>query len=518
MYKYISCLKSGCSPGSDGIMSEHIVNSRNSGIVLHLCNLFTVCFRYGLVPSKFTNGLLVPILKKATLDPSVAKNYRPVILSNILSKIMELFIIDECDNFKPSDYQFGFVQNRSTNTAISLAHDVASYCNYNGSSVFICSLDAEGAYDAIPHPVLFNKAINIIHDRNWKLLYNWYDNIKVQVKWNGIGNTINIYKGTRQGGLTSSMLFNIFYKDMIDELSCMNGGISICSEKFNVFCYADDILLASTTVTGLQHLISHANNYITKYGLRFNPAKTKCAIYGKNPFYVNPQWYINNYELEIVDHIEYLGAFLGKNYGITHVNKRISSCRKSFYSLQAAGLCYSGLNTDTSIHVFKTVCSSTLSYACEALSLSKSEKAELDKLQGKLVKCIVGLGPKYQRTPLLDAVRLKKMSHIINANSLSLLNNILRTDSAAKKFNILMLRKKSSCPQLLVNRVLKICNSQNINFTLLLTCKDYVNSCKRQMLGSVKNSTSGLVDSVRHMLKHKTILNRSLLGLLLKSF
>ena len=47
---------------------------------------------------------------------------------------------------------------------------------------------------------------------------------------------------------------------------------------------------------------------VIKYGLRFNPAKTKCAIYGKNPFYVNPQWYINNYELEIVDHIEYLGA------------------------------------------------------------------------------------------------------------------------------------------------------------------------------------------------------------------
>ena len=144
---------------------------------------------------------------------------------------------------------------------------------------------------------------------------------------------------------------------------------------------------------------------------------------------------------------------------------------------------------------------------------------ELDKLQGKLVKCIVGLGPKYRTTPLLDAVRLKKMSHIINANSLSLLNNILRTDSAAKRFNILMLRIKSSnCPQLLVNRVLKICNSQNINFTLLLTCKDYVNNCKRQMLGSVKNGTSGLVDSIRHMLKHKTILNRSLLGVLLKSF
>ena len=51
---------------------------------------------------------------------------------------MELFIIDEYDKFKPSEYQFGFVQNRSTNTAICLAHDVASFCNCIGSSVFIC--------------------------------------------------------------------------------------------------------------------------------------------------------------------------------------------------------------------------------------------------------------------------------------------------------------------------------------------------------------------------------------------
>ena len=78
------------------------------------------------------------------------------------------------------------------------------------------------------------------------------------------------------------------------------------------------------------------------------------------------------------------------------------------------------------------------------------------------------------------------MSHILKANSLSLLNNILRTDSAAKRFTILMLRIKSGCPQLLVNLALKICNSQNRNFTLLLTCKDYVNSCKRQIRDSVK--------------------------------
>ena len=66
-----------------------------------------------------------------------------------------------------------------------------------------------------------------------------------------------------------------------------------------------------------------------------------CAIYGNmaygnNPFYVNPPCYINNYKLEMVDHIELFGEI----YFITHVNKRTISCRKSFYSLQPAGLCY----------------------------------------------------------------------------------------------------------------------------------------------------------------------------------
>ena len=35
--------------------------------------------------------------------------------------------------------------------AISLAHGVMAYFNDRGSAVYTCSLDAEGAFDAIPH-------------------------------------------------------------------------------------------------------------------------------------------------------------------------------------------------------------------------------------------------------------------------------------------------------------------------------------------------------------------------------
>ena len=45
--------------------------------------------------------------------------------------------------------------------------------------------------------------------------------------------------------------------------------------KFNVFCYTDDNLIASTTASGLQNLINCSDNYITENGLKFDPSKTE---------------------------------------------------------------------------------------------------------------------------------------------------------------------------------------------------------------------------------------------------
>ena len=62
-----------------------------------------------MVPGSFTNGLLIPIPKKSGCDTSVPKNWRPIIISTTLSKLMEMYILEESsghifsDN-KPSRY------------------------------------------------------------------------------------------------------------------------------------------------------------------------------------------------------------------------------------------------------------------------------------------------------------------------------------------------------------------------------------------------------------------------------
>ena len=90
MRKYISVLKLSCAPGSDGITSEHLKYCTDTKI--HLCKIFTLCFQYGVVPYSFKDGILVPVLKKPTLAVTIANNYHPVIVSSILSMLLELYI------------------------------------------------------------------------------------------------------------------------------------------------------------------------------------------------------------------------------------------------------------------------------------------------------------------------------------------------------------------------------------------------------------------------------------------
>ncbi len=67
--RFIKSLKSGCTGGHDGILSEHLKwGVESPEFVHHIRTLVTVCLRFGVVPESFRKGLLIPVLKKTTLD------------------------------------------------------------------------------------------------------------------------------------------------------------------------------------------------------------------------------------------------------------------------------------------------------------------------------------------------------------------------------------------------------------------------------------------------------------------
>ena len=101
-----------------------------------------------------------------------------------MSKILEMFILEHCQDYQPSEAQFGFVPGWSTSMATVLANDLGAFCVSQGSPMFCTSLDIESAFNGLPHCVILMKAWKVIPEPIWLLLYNWYTNMYVTVRWN----------------------------------------------------------------------------------------------------------------------------------------------------------------------------------------------------------------------------------------------------------------------------------------------------------------------------------------------
>ena len=65
-----------------------------------------------------------------------------------------MYVLEESNTHEFNDLQFGFIPGRGTEIATALLNDVTTYNNIRGSAGYICSSDAEGAFDAIPHSIL----------------------------------------------------------------------------------------------------------------------------------------------------------------------------------------------------------------------------------------------------------------------------------------------------------------------------------------------------------------------------
>ena len=134
------------------------------------------------MPKLFTTGVIIPVIKKSTLDPDDVSSYRPITISSVHTKAIESFIIP-CSCI--SNNQFGFRDNRETAFACNLLNDVASYCKSRNSTLFLATLDAEKCFDSICHVSLFLKLIDVLPVYQWILLYNWYKRLEAVVKWEG---------------------------------------------------------------------------------------------------------------------------------------------------------------------------------------------------------------------------------------------------------------------------------------------------------------------------------------------
>ena len=117
--KAIKELKRNKSSGADMLTSEHFLYASEKLHVL-ISLLFNCVNIHGYLLKRLMETIIVPIVKDNKGILTDKNNYRPIALTCVASKLLELLILDICnDTITTSDSQFGFKANYSTAMCIS---------------------------------------------------------------------------------------------------------------------------------------------------------------------------------------------------------------------------------------------------------------------------------------------------------------------------------------------------------------------------------------------------------------
>lgn len=360
----ISKLKKSSSPGSDGLSGEHFIYAHKNLYDL-LSVLFNAMITHNYLPKCFMDTVLIPILKSNKGDLTSCDNYRPIALTNVMSKLLELIILHQYEDLLCSqDHQFGFKKDHSTDQCIFVIKELIDMYSSTKSPIYLCFLDASKAFDRINHHILFRKLL----DRGVpvmvvRLLYTWYSNQRMRVKWGEhLSQDFPVSNGVRQGGNLSPALFNLYLEELSATLSKKPAGCFVDNLCVNHIFYADDAVLLAPSPSALQTLISTCADYGNNNDIIYNPSKSVCMCY--LPACLQkcnvPSMFLNSTKLPWVQDHKYLGYFFSTVSGDAKDMKRQISYIYSKGNVLVRK--FSKCKEDIKVTLFKSYCYSL--YCC----------------------------------------------------------------------------------------------------------------------------------------------------------
>ena len=148
-----------------------------------------------------------------------------------------------------------------------------------------------------------------------------YSKIKCCIRGRkGITDCFITLLGVQQGAMLSPYLFAFFLNDLPDLLKTHNapGGISIDETDIMMLMYADDIVLVSKSIVGLQNSLDLLYDYCNMWKLTVNFEKSNilvCRSGGRK--HINEIWFWGDHIMEQCDNYKYLGITFSAG-GITN--------------------------------------------------------------------------------------------------------------------------------------------------------------------------------------------------------
>ena len=377
--KALAELNSSVALDCDNLNVFHLKYA-HPAIFTALNRLFNKMTQCGVIPNKFGNSVITPVVKNASRSLSEVCNFRPVSIISIIAKIFESLISLRFGHlFSSHANQFGFCAEVGCNKAIFAFNNTVRYFRDKNSNVYICALDITKAFDRLNHFSLFQCLLeHELPTQLVELFFCWYRNMHACVKWEGKKSEfLDVLSGCPQGSVLGPKFFSRGMDMLLLDLDHSGLGCRIGRCYAGSLAYADDIILMLSSVSHLRLMLHLSYNFGIAHDLLLNTNKFFCGMVGYRLDNILPAFNLGASLIQRTETIVYLGVTfkLGSSLTVDFSER----CKKFL-------LCVCGVlrhKVDGYEVVFSNIlvkkCLSILNYVLECIYLDSASFNTLNK-------------------------------------------------------------------------------------------------------------------------------------------
>ena len=453
--KAVNHLKTGKSPGDDGISAEYykaiypVINE-------HLKNLFNCIYDNAYFPHTWSNSLVVPIHKKGPrTNPN---NYRGISLLSIFSKIFMHIMYSRINkwcimNSVLCPEQGGFKQGFSTIDSIFTLNTIISkHIQKKGGRFYCAFIDFTKAFDLLNRDAIWLKLQNLkMSSKMIKMLIAIYRNVNARVfTGGGYTDTFHCPWGVKQGCQLSPTIFNLFINDLpayFREKGTYQ--LAVNNLEVSMLLYADDLVLLSDSAIGLQRQLNILQEYCNRWNLRVSEEKSKIMVFrngGRLRSY--EKWFYNGKVLETCTYFSYLGVNFSSVLSWSHnIKMRASKGLTALGCIQSFFHRFPKIDSKVIWKVFDTKIKPIVHYGAEIWGFMEAK--EIEKVQNKMCKQLLRIHSKVPTIALQGEtgrlpLKTNRLFMVINywLRLISLNNNRLTKDAYNLQVRWVELNKK----------------------------------------------------------------------------
>jgi hypothetical protein len=338
----IKALKLGKAAGPDGLGGEFYKYSLPC-VVQFLTTFFNKLFDSGSFPLKWSESIIHPLHKKGDIDSP--DNYRGISLVNTCSKLYSYILNTRLtsyveDNALLNEAQAGFRRGYSTIDHIFTLLTLVQKQLLNHSKLYAAFIDFKKAFDFVNRERLWVALRKKgIQGKMYRAIKSMYDSVKARVRINNdITEPFMCPRGLKQGENCSPILFALLINELADDIE-KNGkhGITLSPYfiQILILLFADDVILLSNTVVGLQRQLNLLSNSVNTLNLTVNREKSKVIIFRNGGHIASAEkWFYEGERLEIVNTYKYLGITFSTGLTFSYsLSEMAAKAKKSVFGI-----------------------------------------------------------------------------------------------------------------------------------------------------------------------------------------